>query len=58
MLSYFKNIPAKLFLVGVRKNICTASISRRPKIAFSKHFESKCLSISVYLCKKSFIPES
>ena len=34
-----------MFLVGVRKNI-------RPRTAFSKHWESKCLYIPVYLCKK------
>ena len=33
------------------------TISGRPRTAFSKHFESKCLYISVYLRKKFFIPE-
>ena len=32
-------------------------ISWRPRTAFLKHFESKCLYISVYLCKKIFVPE-
>ena len=42
-----------MFLVGVRKSICTAPIYRRPKTAFSNHFESKCLCISVYLHRKT-----
>ena len=41
----FTNFLANMFLVGVRKNI-------RPRTAFSKHWESKCLYIPVYLCKK------
>ena len=34
---------------------CT--ISRRPRTAFSKQLESKCLYFSVYLLKRIFVPE-
>ena len=40
--SQFTNFPAKIFLFGVRKNICTAQF---PDTTFMKHFESKCLYI-------------
>ena len=43
-------------LVGVRKIHLHCTISRHPRTALSKHFESKCLYISVYLRKKRFFP--
>ena len=46
-LSQFTNFPANMFLFGVRKK----SISWLPGTTFLKHFESKCLYISVYLSK-------
>ena len=49
------------YLVGVKKFFAQhqhSTISRRSRIALSKYFESKCLYISVYLCKKIFIPET
>ena len=40
-----------------RKNLhCT--ISWHPRAGFLKYFESKCLYISVYLCKKIFFPKT
>ena len=33
-------------------------ISWRPRTAFLKHFESKCLYISAYSRKKTFVPET
>ena len=50
-LSQFTNFPANMFLFGVRKK----SISWLPGTTFLKHFESKCLYISVYLSKKIFV---
>ena len=40
-----------------RKHLHCA-ISRRPRTAFPKHLESKCLCISVYLRKNIFVPET
>ena len=57
-LSHFKSFPGNMFLVGIRKNICTVPISRRQRTAFLKHFESKCLCIFVYLRKKIFVSET
>ena len=53
-LTHFTNFPANMFLVGVRKK----NISRRPRNAFSKYFESKCLYVSVYLSKNIFVSET
>ena len=50
--SQFKNFPANMFLLGVRKKHLHCTISWRPRTTFLKHFESKNLSISVYLSKK------
>ena len=45
------------FCLGSEKNLhCT--ISWRPRTPFLKHFERKCLYISVYLRKKFFVPET
>ena len=41
-------------LVSQKKMYYT--ISWRPGTTFLKHFESKCLCISVYLCMKIFVP--
>ena len=57
-LSDFANFPAKLFLFGARKKHLHCTISRRPRTAFLKHFERKCLHISVYPCKKMLVPET
>ena len=53
-LSQFTNFPANMFLFGVRKK----SISWLPGTTFLKHFESKCLYISVYLPKKMFVSKT
>ena len=45
--SQFTNFPANMFLFGVRKNL-HCIISWHPRTAFLKHFESKCLYISLY----------
>ena len=57
-LSDFANFPAKLFLFGARKKHLHCTISRRPRTAFLKHLERKCLHISVYPCKKMLVPET
>ena len=44
----------KVWLVS-EKNIWIAPIFRRPRTAFSKHYESKCLCVSVYLRKNIFV---
>ena len=45
------------FCLGSEKNLhCT--IYWRPRTPFLKHFERKCLHISVYLRKKFFVPET
>ena len=41
----------------VSKKILHCTISWRSRIAFLKHFESKCLYISKYLLKKTFVSE-
>ena len=56
-LSAFTNFPANMFLFDVRKSICTAPFLDAQEL-FLKHFESKCLYISVYLRKKIFVPET
>ena len=50
----FKDFPAGMFLLSVRENICTAPFLDTQELQFLKHFESKCLYISVYLRKKMF----
>ena len=58
-LSHFTNSPANMFLFGGRKNICTAPfLYLRPRTAFLKEFESKCLYISVYLPKKIIVAKT
>ena len=54
---HFTNFPANIFLFGVRKHLyCIIFWPQRT--AFFKHFESKCLYISVYLRKKIFVSEA
>ena len=57
-LSDFTNFPANMFLFGIRKNICTTPFLDAQELQFLKHFESKCLHISIYLLKKSFVSET
>ena len=57
-LSDSANIPAHMFLLGARKNICTAPFLDAQKPAFLKHFDSECLYISVDLRKKIFVPKT
>ena len=45
---------ANMFLFGVRKKHLHCAISWHPKTAFLKHFESKCLYISVYSCISNY----
>ena len=56
-LSHFRNFPANMFLVDVRKKHLHCSISRPPRTAFMKDLESKFLYIPVNLPKKIFILE-
>ena len=51
----FTNFPANKFILGVRKKHLHCIIFRRPRTAFSKHFQSKCLYIPVCLRKKIFV---
>ena len=44
--------------VWCQKKHLHCTISWRPRTAFLKHFESKCLYISAYLRKKIFVPET
>ena len=44
--------------VWCQKKHLHCTISWRPRTAFLKHFESKCLYISVYLRKKIFVPDA
>ena len=53
-LSHFTNFPANEFLCVSGKKNLHLTISLHPRAAFFKHFESKCLYISVYLLKKMF----
>ena len=57
-LSHFTNVPANIWLVSKKKKHLHGTISRRARNAFSKHFESKCLYIFVYLRMKIFVPET
>ena len=41
-----------------QKKHLPCTISWHPRTAFLKHFESKCLYISVYLIKKIFVPKT
>ena len=50
----FKDFPADMFLLSVRENIYTTPFLDAQELQFLKHFESKCLYISVYLRKKMF----
>ena len=49
---------SKYFSVCCQKKTSTLHNLFTPKNVSSKHFESKCLVISVYLRKKMFIPET
>ena len=44
--------------VWCQKKHLGCTISWRQRTAFLKHFESKCLYISVYLREKSFVPKT
>ena len=44
--------------VWCQKKHLHCTISWHPRTAFLKHFESKCLYISVYLIKKIFVPKT
>ena len=57
-ISDFTHFPANMFLFGVRKKYLHCTISRRPRTALLKHFESRCLYISIYLIKKIFVRET
>ena len=46
------------FSVWCQKKHLHCIISWRQRTAFLKHFESKCLYISLYLCTKIFVPET
>ena len=50
-LTHFTNLPANMFLVSVRKKHLYYIISIRPRNAFSKCLEKKCLDIPLYLHK-------
>ena len=43
--------------VWCQKKHLYCTLFRRPRTAFLKHFEIKCLYISVYLLKKMFFPK-
>ena len=47
---------SKHISVWCLKNHLHCTISWRPRTAFSKHFECKCLYISVYIRKETFCP--
>ena len=49
---------ANIFLFGVRKNICTAPFLDTQELHSWSSFESKCLYISIYLLKKTVVPET
>ena len=50
-----RNTAKYMFLVGVRKKHLHCTISRRPRTAFSKQLESRCLHIPVNLCWRIFV---
>ena len=47
--THFTNFPAYMFVIGVRKNICTAPLLDTKKAEFWKRLESKCLYIPLQL---------
>ena len=49
---------SKHISVWCQKKNLQWTISWHPRTAFFKHFESKCLYISVYLFKKIFVPKT
>ena len=49
---------SKHVFVWCQKKYLYCTISWRPRTAFLKHFESKCLYISLYLLEKIFVPET
>ena len=49
---------SKHISVWCQKKHLRCTISRRPRNSFLKHFERKCLYISVYLRKKILVPET
>ena len=49
---------SKYISVWCRKKHLPFTIFWRPRTAFLKHFECKCLYIYVYLRKKTFVPET
>ena len=55
------HFPANMFLFGVRKKNCrnceVPYLDTQKLRQFLKHFEGKCLYISLYLRKKKFFPE-
>ena len=62
----FRNLPKTFITVQIFQQTCfcllsekhlRCTISWHPRTAFLKHFESKCLYISVYLIKKIFVPK-
>ena len=54
----FDNFSSNIFSVWCQKKHLYCIISWRPTTAFLKYLESKCLYISVHLCKKVFVPET
>ena len=48
---------SKLVSVWFQKKYLHCIISWRPRTVFLKHLESKCLYISIYLLKKTFVSE-
>ena len=54
----FDNFSSNIFSVWCQKKHLYCIISWRPPTAFLKYLESKCLYISVHLCKKVFVPET
>ena len=57
-LFWLYNFSSKYVSVWCQKKHFCCAISWRPKTAFWKYFESKCLYISVHLCKNIFVPET
>ena len=57
-LSHFTNFSANIILFGVRKKHLDCTTSWRPRTAFLKHFESKCMYISIYLPERNFVPNT
>ena len=58
---HFKNFPANMFLFGVTKTNCRNGalpyLGAQELRQFLKHFEGKCLYISIYLHKKIFVTQ-